>query len=65
MSLSSDGRKLAIGGPSNGGSIGATWIYIFDGTTYRQLGPRLVGSGASGVNIFQGKITQENVLSDL
>ncbi len=32
VSLASDGRTLAIGGPFDDGNIGATWIFVFDGS---------------------------------
>lgn len=48
MSLSSDGRILASGGPVDSLAEGATWIFVYDGSTYKQLGQKLVGTGNSG-----------------
>ena len=55
MSLTWNGHILAVGGPADNGGIGATWIFVNDGTTYRQLGQKLVGFGALGSS-QQGKI---------
>jgi hypothetical protein len=55
VSLSSDGRILAVGGPEDDGRKGATWIFVVDGPTYQQLGVKLVGSGSIGSS-YQGKV---------
>lgn len=50
MSLSSDGSILAVGGRFDGtlyaSSIGATWVFQYDGGSgkYTQLGSKLVGT---------------------
>ena len=56
VSLSSDGGTLAVGGPGDDYSNGATWIFVFDKSTnqYKQLGSKLVGSGSVGPS-RQGK----------
>ena len=54
VSLSSDGGILAVGGPVDDNGKGATWIFVFDGSTYLQLGDKLVGSG-SILSSQQGK----------
>ena len=63
MSLSSDGRVLAVGGPGDNDYVGATWIFVsYDDLTdqnsgniaYQQLGTKLVGSDYSGES-QQGK----------
>ncbi len=46
MALSSDGNTLAVGGPYDDSGIGATWIFVFDGSDYQQMGPKLVQSSA-------------------
>jgi len=53
VSLSADGNTLAIGGPDDNGTTGATWIFTRSGTTWTQQGNKLVGTGASG-NAQQG-----------
>ena len=55
VSLSSDGRTLAGGGYVDDGFKGATWIFVFDGSTnqYLQRGAKLVGSGSNSSR--QGK----------
>ncbi len=32
------------------GGIGATWIFVFDGSSYQQLGDKLVSSGSVGTS---------------
>lgn len=41
VSLSSDGRILAVGGPLDNFRAGATWIFVYDGSTYQQFGRKL------------------------
>ncbi len=55
MALSSDGKTLAVGGPSDDGGKGATWIFVLNGSTFQQLGRKLVGSGSVGSFVRQGK----------
>lgn len=55
VSLTWNGHILAVGGPADGRGIGATWIFVNDGSRYQQRGPKLVGTGASGSS-QQGKI---------
>ena len=52
VSLSSDGRTLAVGGKGDNGGIGATWIYTFDGTNWNQI-VKLIGTNNIGTS-FQG-----------
>jgi len=49
--LSADGNTLAIGGPSDNTSDGATWIFTRSGNTWSQQ-DKLIGS--SGISAFQG-----------
>ncbi len=46
--LSADGRTLIIGGAADNEGTGAAWIYIRNGTGWKQQGVKLVGSGAVG-----------------
>lgn len=48
VSCSSNGRIIAVGGPGDNNGIGATWIFSYNGSTYKQLGKKLVGTGSSG-----------------
>lgn len=57
VSLSTDGRILAVGGPYDNQSIGATWIFEFDGSSYQQRGNKLVGYDVSISGALQGKGT--------
>ena len=48
VSLSGDGSAAIVGGPSDNGSAGATWVYTRSLGVWTQQGGKLVGSGASG-----------------
>ena len=46
VSLSWNGSTLAVGSSFDQAEKGAAWIFIlFNGTTYEQLGTKLVGNG--------------------
>jgi hypothetical protein len=53
VSLTSDGNALAIGGPHDGSQIGAVWIFSRSGTTWSQVGSKLIGTGYVG-NVLLG-----------
>lgn len=53
VALSADGNTLAIGGQSDGGGVGACWIFNRSNGIWTQQGSKLVGSGATG-NASQG-----------
>ncbi len=44
------GDTLAIGGPSDEGTIGATWIFTRSNGVWTQQGGKLIGTGAVGVS---------------
>lgn len=54
VSLSFDGRVLAVGGP---GSRSGTWVFTRDtnNLTYSQMGECILGSGSTTQSPFQGK----------
>jgi hypothetical protein len=54
VSLSTDGNTLAVGGPQDNDSIGATWVFTRTGTVWTQQGAKLVGTGYIGSTISQG-----------
>jgi gliding motility-associated-like protein len=53
VSLSADGNTAILGGSSDNGTQGATWIFVRSGTTWSQQGAKLVGTGNIG-NAQQG-----------
>lgn len=67
ISLSSDARILAVGGPLDGPSyaprIGSTWLFQFNESTgtYHQLGHKLVGARYLGYS-SQGKHGREEIV---
>lgn len=48
VALSRPGRSALIGGPSDDGGAGASWVFRRRGGAWRQEGPKLVGAGAVG-----------------
>ncbi|TGE19675.1 IPT/TIG domain-containing protein [Hymenobacter elongatus] len=55
VALSADGTTLAVGGHLDNNSIGATWVFTRSGTSWSQQGPKLVGTGAVGPTVYQGR----------
>ena len=47
VALSSDGSTALIGGPGVYANDGAAWVFTRSGSTWKQQGPRLTGSGGS------------------
>lgn len=54
MSLSRDGRFLAVGGPKDNNGVGTTWVFRYDGSSYREIG-KIVGNGATSTSAHQGE----------
>jgi hypothetical protein len=55
VALSGDGNTAMVGGPTDEGQIGATWVFTRTGAVWAQSGGKLVGSGVSGNGIaFEG-----------
>jgi hypothetical protein len=50
VALSSDGNTALIGGSGDNGNAGAAWVFTREGTTWKQQGAKLTGSGASGAS---------------
>jgi hypothetical protein len=48
VSISSDGETAIVGGSGDNSSIGAVWIYTFNGDNFIQVGNKLVGSDYVG-----------------
>ena len=54
VALSADGNTALVGGNHDSNYVGATWVFTRSGSTWTQVGSKLVGSGALG-NSFQGR----------
>jgi hypothetical protein len=54
VALGAEGSTALIGAPLDNNDAGAVWIFKRSGSTWTQQGPKLSGSGESGV-IFFGK----------
>ena len=52
VALSADGRTLAVGGMSTNSNVGATWVFVSNGSTWTQQA-MLVGTGMTGYQ-YQG-----------
>ncbi len=50
VSISADGNTAIIGGPSDSGGTGASWIFVRAGGTWQQQGEKLSGSGGNGTS---------------
>ena len=48
VALSADGNTAIMGGIQDNSGVGATWVFIRDGSDWVQQGPKLVGNGAVG-----------------
>ncbi|AYV83669.1 MAG: hypothetical protein Hyperionvirus10_5 [Hyperionvirus sp.] len=44
VAISQNGGTIAIGGPGDNNPKGALWVFVFDGTTWSQDGPKFFGS---------------------
>jgi hypothetical protein len=49
VAVSADGNTAIVGGPIDGGSLGAAWVYTRSGGVWTQQGSKLVGSGVVGI----------------
>jgi hypothetical protein len=54
VSLSADGNTAFVGGWGDDNNAGATWVFTRSGGMWSQQGPKLVGTGAIGPDVFQG-----------
>ncbi len=50
--LSTDGNTALIGGPRDGGDVGAAWVFTRSGPTWAQQGAKLTGTGETGNGRF-------------
>ena len=48
VALSADGNTALVGGPNDGGYVGAAWVWIRSDRLWKRQGPKLVGTGAVG-----------------
>ena len=53
VAITPDGSTAAVGGNSDNGGAGATWVFTRSGSSWLQQGPRLVGSNGIGIS-WQG-----------
>ena len=52
VALSSNGNAALIGGPGDGGKVGAAWVFALSGEIWSQQGAKLTGTGESGAGEF-------------
>lgn len=48
VALSADGNTALIGGPRDSSHYGAAWVFVREGSTWVQQGPKLIGSQEAG-----------------
>ncbi len=48
VAISEDGETAVVGGPADGGGLGAVWMFTRSGSTWTQQGTKLTPSGAVG-----------------
>ena len=48
VALSADGNSAIVGGPSDNSDAGAAWVFTRSNGVWKQLGNKLVGTGAAG-----------------
>ena len=48
VALSADGNTAIVGGPLDNSDAGAAWVFTRSGGVWKQLGSKLVGTGAAG-----------------
>ena len=51
VSISNNGNTAIIGGAQDNGGAGAAWIFIRNGVTWSQPGPKLIGTGGDASSI--------------
>ncbi len=54
VGLSGDGNTVVIGGPTDNALIGAIWVFSRSGSTWSQMGTKIIGSGYSFSDVEQG-----------
>ncbi len=52
VAVSADGNTALIGGPGDGGDIGAAWVFTRSGGVWTQQGPKLTAAGESAKGGF-------------
>ncbi|MDX6581858.1 MAG: hypothetical protein QOI10_1042, partial [Solirubrobacterales bacterium] len=56
VALSADGNTALIGGPQDGGGLGAAWVFTRSGGVWTQQGAKLTGSGNTGDGAFGSSV---------
>jgi hypothetical protein len=54
VAISSDGNTAVVGGPEDNNITGAVWVFTRSGSVWTQQGPKLVGTGSVGPQVYQG-----------
>jgi hypothetical protein len=55
LALSGDGNTAIVGGPGDNNGAGAAWVFTRSGGQWSQQGDKLVGTGAVGTQVNQGR----------
>jgi hypothetical protein len=54
VAISADGNTVIEGGYEDNNRMGAAWVFTRSGGVWTQQGPKLVGAGSVGDNVYQG-----------
>ncbi len=55
VAVSADGKTAIVGGYADNSNTGAAWIYKLNGSNWQLQSNKLVGTGATGSTVYQGK----------
>lgn len=55
VAISADGNTAIVGGPNDNSEAGAVWVFTRSGGVWSQQGSKLVGTGAVGPTVHQGR----------
>ena len=55
VTLTADGNTAMMGSVSDNYNTGAAWVFTRSGTTWSQQGNKLLGTGATGTTLYEGR----------
>lgn len=64
ISITDDASKIVVGGYTDNSNFGAAWVFVFNGTTWEQQGPKLTGS-LSGNALFGFAVSIASLTGDV
>ncbi|MCF8342386.1 MAG: InlB B-repeat-containing protein, partial [Chitinophagaceae bacterium] len=55
VTLTADGNTAMMGSVSDNNNTGAAWVFTRSGSTWAQQGNKLLGTGATGTSLYEGR----------